>query len=423
MSNQAQGPFSDVASLKEHVAQQCDVLGYVVVQDSPAANCTTHSLEINRKGVNVAVQVKNHKARTNIAQVCKFTEFLDLASSSHFHNGWLISTSGFSKPALTHVRTERPSNLWLGTCTPYGIRWDYDPNNLDEPDSGEQPSPPTSVIDDRGVTYIGVFTCKGGVGKTTVAAHLAGAFALQGYDVILVDLDPDRNLRKLFIEDQSADDETASLYVPAHRKGFIGSTITVLNAEEWDEHAYPEIKVVICDCSPVLSENPARFVRRFDYCLIPTTLNPLGIAKNGDVITRTFRHIREANRKADLLVLINCYNDDGSFVRRNRLLLTALDQTISAYRKEDPNCQLIHPLDAKIRRNDNLLYWGFHIVDGTKPRLAFNEILGRSVPRTDFLQLAEYLENRTSIKDQKPSADRSGSNTDATTTTATQIAV
>ena len=72
-----------------------------------------------------------------------------------------------------------------------------------------------------------MFTCKGGVGKTTVAAHLAGAFALQGYDVILVDLDPDRNLRKLFIEDQISDDETASLYVPAHRKGFIGSTITV----------------------------------------------------------------------------------------------------------------------------------------------------------------------------------------------------
>ena len=400
MSNQGYGPFSDVESLRDHVAQQCAILGYTPSDTSPQHRTSTHSLEISNKTDNIAVEVKNHKAKTNIAQVCKFSEFLDLSSASHFTHGWLISTSGFSKPALTHVRTERPANLKLGTSTPYGIHWDYDPDKIDDEAPTDSPAWATSIHDQQ-VTYIGVFTCKGGVGKTTVSAHLAGAFALQGYDVILVDLDPDRNLRKLFIEDQNAEDETASLYVPPHRKGFTGSTITVLNAEEWDEHQYPEIKIVICDCSPVLSENPARFVRRFDHCLIPTTLNPLGIAKNGDVITRTFRHIRAMNKKADLLTLINCYNDDGSFVKRNRLLLTALEKHINEYKKEDSRCELINPLDAKIRRNDNLLYWGFHIVDGTKPRLAFNEIFGRSVPRTDFLQLAEYLESRTSIKESK----------------------
>ena len=322
----------------------------------------------------------------------------------HLSAGWLISTSGFSKPALTHIRTERPSNLRLGTSTPYGIRWDYDPLGEEELEAdeifglsnAEAQQPPT---------YIGVFTCKGGVGKTTVAAHLAGAFALQGYDVILVDLDPDKNLRKLFIEDQTSDDETASLYVPAHRKGFTGSTITVLNAEEWDERQYPDVKIVICDCSPVLSENPSRFIRRFDHCLIPTTLSPLGIAKNGDVIIRTFRHIRSINNTAALHSLINCYIDDGAFVKRNRTLLSALENYIRDYQKEDSNCQLIDPKDARIRRNDNLLYWGYHIVDGTMPRLAFNEVLGRSVPRTDFLQLAEYLETKTSIRQKhKPLA-------------------
>ena len=401
MSSQGYGQFSDVEGLRSHVAQQCEILGYKISNNSPEKRTTTHSLEICNKSDNIAVEVKNHKAKTNIAQVCKFSEFLDLSSASHFTHGWLITTSGFSKPALTHVRTERPANLKLGTSTPYGIHWDYDPDKLDDDSPADAFPVLAASINNEKVTYIGVFTCKGGVGKTTVSAHLAGAFALQGYDVILVDLDPDRNLRKLFIEDQSSEDETASLYVPPHRKGFTGSTITVLNAEEWDEHQYPEIKIVICDCSPVLSENPARFVRRFDYCLIPTTLNPLGIAKNGDVIIRTFRHIRTLNKKADLLTLINCYNDDGSFVRRNRLLLTALEEHINEYKKEDSRCDLINPIDAKIRRNDNLLYWGFHIVDGTKPRLAFNEIFGRSVPRTDFLQLTEYLEARTSIKDIK----------------------
>ena len=42
---------------------------------------------------------------------------------------------------------------------------------------------------------------------------------------------------------------------------------------------YRDAKVVICDCSPVLAENPAGLIGQFDYCIIPTTLNPLGIAK------------------------------------------------------------------------------------------------------------------------------------------------
>ena len=49
-------------------------------------------------------------------------------------------------------------------------------------------------------TYIGVFTCKGGVGKTTISAHLAGAFALNGYDVGLIDLDHQQNFEKSWVK-------------------------------------------------------------------------------------------------------------------------------------------------------------------------------------------------------------------------------
>ena len=68
------------------------------------------------------------------------------------------------------------------------------------------------------------------------------------------------------------------------------------------------------------------------------------------------------------------------------------------YRVVDKKCQLIDPDYAKIRRSDSLLYWGYHIVDGSKPQLAFRNVAGRSVPRTDFLQLAEYLEDHTEIR-------------------------
>lgn len=380
---------------EKFVAIQCKAMGYNIVM--PEVNQKWYDIEISKGSERIAVQVKNHKAKSNISQLCQFLSFLELPVAAGFTGGWFISASGFSKPALTHVETEQPTNLRLGISTETGIRWNYGPDsaNEDEPGLG---APAQHELPDETLRYFGIFTCKGGVGKTTVAAHLAGAFALQGYDVILLDLDPDRNLRKLFLEDQESPDETASLYVPPHKKTEAGRTITVLNADEWDEKEYPDIKIVICDCSPVLSENPSSLIRKFNYCVVPTTLNPLGIAKNGDVITRTFGHIRKYNDKAELFALINCYNQSKSFEKRNAILLASLQEVVRSYQKADPRCQLIHPDHAKIRRSDSLQYWGYHIVDGSPPQLAFREVAGRSAPRTDFLQLAEYLEDHTSIR-------------------------
>jgi chromosome partitioning protein len=138
-------------------------------------------------------------------------------------------------------------------------------------------------------------------------------------------------------------------------------------------------------------------VERFDYCIIPTMLNPLGIAKHADVITRTFRQIRQNNPKAEMFAFINGFNTDAHAERRNELLLSHLKKHIDTYSQEDPKCRFIHPDDAKVRHSTALLYWGYHIIEGTKPQLAFREVAGKSHPRTDFLQLAEYLEAQTEI--------------------------
>ena len=42
---------------------------------------------------------------------------------------------------------------------------------------------------------IAVLNQKGGSGKTTIAAHLARAFQLNGHDVLLVDSDPQGSAR------------------------------------------------------------------------------------------------------------------------------------------------------------------------------------------------------------------------------------
>ncbi len=359
-------------------------IGFEVIM--PPANTKGYDIELRKGNECIAVQVKNHKMKCSVAQVLKFQNFLELPIASKFTSGWFISASGFSKPAIAHVENELPKNFHLGSYSSGDIVWDYQ-GGITIP-----PLPPDTVNPHEKLKYIGVFTCKGGVGKTTTAAHLAGAFALMGHDVILVDLDPDKNLRKLF--QQHPDSRDASLYVPPSTKGKQGTIIEVLNHDEWDENNYKDIKIVICDCSPVLSENPRSLVEKFDYCIIPTTLNPLGIAKNGDVITRTFRHIRNLNKKAEMFTLINSFVESE---KRNEVLLAHLKKHIDSYSKEDPKCKFIHPDAAKIRHSTALLYWGYHIIEGTKPQLAFSEKGGRSHPRTDFLQLANYLEDHTDI--------------------------
>ena len=104
---------------------------------------------------------------------------------------------------MTHVESEKPTNLRLITYSGGRFVNNYPDDRTAPPPPPPDPDNEVPQIESSDVKYIGVFTSKGGVGKTTVAAHLAGAFALMGYDVMLLDLDPDKNLRKLFLQDLS----------------------------------------------------------------------------------------------------------------------------------------------------------------------------------------------------------------------------
>ena len=390
--------IKDPSDFEKVVALSFQRKGYEIIM--PPANTKGYDIELKKDGECIAVQVKNHKAKCNTAQIQKFQDFLDNSLGSKFTQGWFISVSGYYKTVSTLVNAEQPKNFRLGifTADRDKVFWEYahpDQASLEEDKERISPREKDKTEKEEKTKYIGVFTCKGGVGKTTVAAHLAGAFALMGHDVILLDLDPERNLRKLFSQD--IDDEDASVFVPPVNKHEMGTTITVLNHDEWNPDDYPDIKITICDCSPVLDKNPQSLVEKFDYCIIPTTLNPLGVSKNCDVIIRTFKHIRQLNSQAEMFALINNYHSEQNFTKRNQVLRDHLKRSLSKYTSKDPKCKFIDPDAAKIRYSTSLLYWGYHIVERTQPQLAFNSHGGRSYPRTDFLQLAEYLEEHTTI--------------------------
>ena len=334
-----------------------------------------YDLQATQENRQIAVQVSNQRAKVHLGQIEKFLDFLAHSDSESFDEGFFISTSGFTKSVYTHLREEKYKHLRLAVLHANQLDWEPEKN-----DAGDEASK---------TIYVGVFTCKGGVGKTTISAHLAGAFALNGYDVALVDLDRQQNLRKLLGE---------GLYLPA-TKGKLGSVISVLSHDEWDETAYKGTKVVVCDCNPEFDANPVEFIRKFDYCIVPTTLNPLGVNKNADVIKRTFNQIRRENSKAHLFVLINSLQKDEE--SRNIILNEILAAQFEQFMMRDRRCHYINPDKVAIRFSKQLLYWGFHIFDKSKPQLAFRSVGRYSYPRMDFLKLVDYLETRTPIQKAK----------------------
>lgn len=334
-------------------------------------------IEIFKPGERIAVKVRNQRAKVHLGQIEKFLDFLSHQNSEKYSEGYFISTSGFTPSVYSYLREEKVNNL-----QPVILRDNQLIFDCERVDAREERNK---------TTYIGVFTCKGGVGKTTIAAHLAGAFALNGYDIALVDLDHQQNLRKLLGE---------GVYLPS-KKGEVGSVVNVLGPDEWDERDYEDTKIVVCDCNPEFEANPVEYIRKFDYCIIPTTLNPLGINKNADVIKRTFSAIRRENTDANLFVLINSLQSDED--RRNTLLNQVLQTQFKTISERDGRCHYIDPEDIAIRFSKQLLYWGFHLFEQTKPSLAFRTIGGYSYPRMDFLKLVDYLEHHTDINQEPKS--------------------
>ncbi|HEY8559693.1 MAG TPA: ParA family protein [Pyrinomonadaceae bacterium] len=334
-----------------------------------------YDIEISKPGAHVAVQVRNQRAKVHLGQIEKFLDYLAQPNAKNFSEGLFISTSGFTPSVYAYLREEKITNLRLAVMR--GHQLVFDCEKLDAAEEREK------------TTYIGVFTCKGGVGKTTISAHLAGAFALNGYDVGLIDLDHQQNLRKILGE---------GVYLPA-TKGNLGSVISVLTKDEWDEGDYRDTKIVVCDCNPEFEANPKEYIQKFDYCIVPTTLNPLGINKNADVIKRTLSAIRRENRHAELFVLINSLQTDEP--NRNQLLNQALQTQFKQLRDTDAKLHYIDPAQCAIRFSKQLLYWGFHLFDGSKAQLAFKTVGRYSYPRLDFLKLVDYLEMETALKQVK----------------------
>jgi chromosome partitioning protein len=371
--------FDNAHDLVQHVAQLFQQNGWQIT--TPAADIRSYDLEASKEGHVLAIQVKNYKSPARVPQLEQFIDFFEQPIADRFTHGVFVTTNGYSRHALTLFAEMDHPHLKLLVLDDQGRL------QVVDPEAALAAHPPQPL------TYMGVFTSKGGVGKTTISAHLAGALAISGYDVALVDLDPEKNLSTLLGE---------GVQLPG-RRGNVGNTVTVYNRDTWDDVHPPEkIRMVVCDCSPVFHENPEEIIAKFSYCLIPTTLNPLGLNKNGYVINRTIEQIRAVNPNAYLFVFINNYMPDDSV--RTEILKQRYHEFFADIARQDHRFKFIDPEDVAIRNSKQLFYWGYHIYSGDRHQLAFNPVGGRCHPKADFLNLLEYLENHSKIAKLKSHA-------------------
>jgi chromosome partitioning protein len=204
----------------------------------------------------------------------------------------------------------------------------------------------------------------------------------------LIDLDPQRNLKILLPEGVLLKDNNK---MP-------GNTINVFDHEEFDFKGSTE-KIIIFDCSPDFDSNPPEMVKKMNYCIIPTTLNPLGVNKNGHVIKSTIEKIRSVNKDAYLFVLINNYYDPTP---KSKVIKEAYKKLFNSLEKEDDKFKFIDPDDCSIKNSMMLFYWGYHFFTNKEAELAFSPVGGKCIPKENFLRLLNYLEDHApSIKQQK----------------------
>lgn len=374
--NSATKSFENASDFEKVVALLLERDGWQVKM--PPANTRGYDIAAVKSNTPVAVQVKNYRVPVNVSQLENFFDFLDLPIAAQFAGGLFVSASGYSRQAMAYFEQTQSNRVRLGEIQNGRLKIIGD--------EFAPPSPPAS----QEPTYLGVFTCKGGVGKTTVSAHIAGAMALSGYDVALIDLDPQKNLTTLLGK---------GLMLPGtNRKP--GNTVSVYDSDKLESGRPPnDVKMVVCDCSPVFEMNDEELIKKFTYCIIPTTLNPLGLNKNGHVIKSTVKEIRQVNKDAYIFVLINNYLADET--RRSQVLKDQYQRYFAEMSEEDEKFEFIDPDEVVIRNSKQLFYWGYHIYDGGRPELAFNSVGGRCLPRADFLNLLNYLEDHSDIEQCK----------------------
>ena len=346
---------------------------------------------VGADGKRGAVQVKSRRSGAMPHPLFnQLSMYLTGPAGASFDFGVFIVNTQFSNTTLAVLDNASPSTeekfvyAAVVQFPRYEVDWiKHAPPTLAAKPPVEPPLPPPQKVETPAFR-IAVFTEKGGVGKTSVAAHLAGALMHQGRSAVLVDCDAQKNLSLLLGEGVNVQD----------RRGHV-STLVVERYENFDDANYPRFFIVY-DCAPMFTANDPKIFLSVTDTVIPIVLSPLSVLGNGEVIDRTISQIRKVNPDMRFHIVINQYEQARSSINYQKQLLDFIKHWLNKGELSgDSRVKFYEPDTLSIRRSTIMLHWGmFLLKHGGEPRLAFeSKVNGAQNLLSDFLALADSVED------------------------------
>jgi hypothetical protein len=241
---------------------------------------------IARKGnVRCAVKAKDLKGKAELQAIMAFAAFMDTDEGRKFRFGIYVTPKGLTKGAALFIdgNPQSPLRFYIRQ----GQRF-------------VQIGGASEVVPRR----IGVFTFKGGVGKSKVSLLLAAALAHLGKNVALVDLNRAQNLYNLVGED--------GLYLRG--QGGSESVVSVFRRDEWDVRKSGWKKVgAVLDTHYLIFDFPQFFDKpadkqafaQLDLVLAPIVLTADSLGIGHAVLRDTVAEVRQVNPTVPIWFLVN----------------------------------------------------------------------------------------------------------------------
>ena len=303
------------------------------------------------EGLKYLIEVNDWKNKlVSLTSIQTFYHFLTSENAKDYAGGIYLTYKGFSETAKFFIDANHKKDIVLGLMdkSMKTIHWQY-PLNY-----------PSKRQEQKSIS-LGIFACKGGVGKTTLSAHLAILFAELGYSVALIDEDPDRHLKRI----------VGNKIIISKNKN---REIVCFSSEEAGSEDLSNYDFLIYDYPPSLHGVSVYSIGNLNYCLVPVNLSPLALGIEGEIIHKTFYCINQLNPQTKLLAIINNEMDKAHPVSK------VLRQEFKNTLKQHAGAHLI---PVSIRHSKHLYYWS----KGN----SFSGIGKSSTAYQDFLSLADYL--------------------------------
>lgn len=305
----ASSDASSDADYARHIAALLRAKGYTL---EAAGGSPDYDFVAARGAQRIAVRGRHREKAVGAGEVNAFLNFIDGERGRPFTEGWLVASNRLTSGALKAAKLHAPTKFEHWWC---------------KSDALIQTTGASEVIQ----RHVGVFTCKGGVGKSTVSLLLGCALAARNHDVVIMDLNPAQNLYKLVggseVQVQLGDDTNAFITV-------FGQDQIKARTGEWKGGELLNAKYILYDCPQFFTPSSAAVLARFELIVSPIGLSPLGMGMDHSVLIDTVQRVRKINPKAPIVFIVNGlkgsphYGEMRSFLMHAKARFTRSDRVL-----------------------------------------------------------------------------------------------